>query len=339
MFEIAIGVFFLSLFGTRWFAREGGLIPDIPNARSFHSTPTPRGGGVVIILMSWLGYLTLNLFRPTSNLAVWMLLGCATTAAIIALIDDLKGLPSLLRLVFYGIAALLFAIFMLKGSPADGNLKLAVIIFLATFWINWSVNLYNFMDGTNGIAAIQAIVALAAYATLAVFKGELDLAAFFLLVAAATAGFLPSNFPKAKIFLGDCGSVFLGLFLAGIPFVLSPPNSYAWLLLWSPLAPFIIDSTATLVRRMLRGEKLSEGHRTHTYQLLAQKWNSHPKIGILYGLLSLLSSFLIFSSEVSGPYKEAFLASGIAGIGGCVFVILPQQIGLLLRLAPPIKNQ
>lgn len=263
-------------------------VVDIPNERSSHTISTPRGGGlaIVIIWFGALGLLYLNGKIP-DNLFFALLSGLLL--ATVSLLDDIFSLQPLFRLPFQIISASLalyflggFEITLLKGShPIVGYLIAPVVV----IGIVWFINLFNFLDGIDGYASLEAIfVAISLF----IFTGEL----LTLVLIASVAGFLFWNWPKAKIFMGDVGSTQLGyiLIVLGIYFHNNDgPNFSVWIILSSL---FWFDATLTLYRRWRNNEKLSKAHRKHIYQRAVQAGFSHL-ITDLYALAINLVIFIL----------------------------------------------
>jgi Fuc2NAc and GlcNAc transferase len=198
---------------------------------------------------------------------------------LVGVVDDLFGLSVRLRFALYGLCSLVVAELLLQpGTAAVGWL-------LTGFWVLvllWSMNLFNFMDGIDGIAAIQCIVACGSAALLVLYRGGTPAYVLFcLLLAAAHLGFLLWNWPPARLFMGDSGSVPTGFLLAGLALLGTVQNQLSplcWLIL---LAPFVVDATATLLWRMATGQPVARPHRLHAYQRLSRYWDSHLAVDML----------------------------------------------------------
>jgi UDP-N-acetylmuramyl pentapeptide phosphotransferase/UDP-N-acetylglucosamine-1-phosphate transferase len=255
------------------------LPPDLPNDRSLHATPVPRAGGYAV----WTGFLLATFVDPPGfpgGLTGW--LPAFLALAVVSAIDDVREVRVVPRLAVHALAALWSACWLvLAGLGGTSNVPSWVAIPLIALAMAWSLNLYNFMDGNDGLAATMGIVGFAAYGIASVIGAaspEFSVANFapacFALVAALVP-FLLVNLPRASMFLGDVGAVPLG-FLAAVFGV----GGYArdiWPA-WFPLLvflPFIADATLTLVRRAHRRERIFEGHRTHFYQRLHQLGAGH----------------------------------------------------------------
>lgn len=265
---------------------------DIPNARSSHQVPTPRGGGVAIVL-SVLAALPVAVSYFGMD-GPWALKIAVATLVISAVgfADDHQHIAARWRLVWHFSAAALI-VWAVGGLPPLQFFGSAVDLgwfghFAAVVAVVWMINLTNFMDGIDGLAASQTIfvcVGLTLLISLVQPTADLWLA---LLVLCASGGFLCWNFPPARIFMGDAGSGFLGLILAAI---MLHATQAAPQLFWSGVilyGYFIVDATYTLIRRLLNGKKLYEAHRSHAYQIASRRLASHKKVTLLVQLFNLL---------------------------------------------------
>ncbi|MFI8747736.1 glycosyltransferase family 4 protein [Pseudomonas sp. NPDC077186] len=265
---------------------------DIPNARSSHSVPTPRGGGVAIVLAFLAALPILALADLLHWTVMWALLGAGAGVAVIGFLDDHGHIAARWRLLGHFVGAI-WALFWLGGLPP---LSLFGISFdlgwlghaLAALYLVWLLNLYNFMDGIDGIASLEAICVCIGGALLFVLSGHAGEAALPLLMAAAVAGFLFWNFPPARIFMGDAGSGFLGVSLGILSLQaawVAPQLLWSWLIL---LGVFVVDATFTLLRRLLRGDKVYEAHRSHAYQYASRRFGRHLPVTLAVGAINLL---------------------------------------------------
>lgn len=284
----------VSLFMTgalRRYALTRSLM-DIPNARSSHSVPTPRGGGVAIVFTFLAALPVLAFANLLSWTVMWGLLGAGAGVAAIGFLDDHGHIPARWRLLGH-FAGAIWSLLWLGGLPP---LTLFGIGFdlgwlghaLAAVYLVWLLNLYNFMDGIDGIASVEAICVCLGGALLYVLSGHAHDAALPLLLAAAVTGFLFWNFPPARIFMGDAGSGFLGIALSIMSLQAAWVESqlfWSWLIL---LGVFIVDATFTLLRRLLRGDKVYEAHRSHAYQYASRQFGRHLPVTLAVGLINLL---------------------------------------------------
>lgn len=279
---------------VRRFVLARGMI-DVPNARSSHVEPTARGGGLAIVAVvlagvvwSWFGG---GLEAP---LALGLILGGGLVAGV-GVLDDLGHVPAPLRLLVH-VIALGGALAGVGGLPpvqwgmASMDLGLAGDM-LAGLACAWFLNLFNFMDGVDGIAAAEAAWMAFATAGLASATGAPQpLVTVWLLVGGASLGFLTWNWPPARIFMGDVGSGFLGFALA---LLLVYSTGCSGLTVWTAFilaAPFIADATVTLAVRVIRGERWYSAHRSHAYQWLSRRWGSHARVT---GLLVLINTVIV----------------------------------------------
>lgn len=263
---------------------------DLPNSRSSHVTATPRGGGAAFALV----------FLCAIALGVWLdqvawqlgaaLGGAGSCIALLGFWDDRGHVPVRWRLLGHTLSAvwLLSWIGGLPALPLGGqSLDLGWVGgMLAALYLVWMLNLYNFMDGINGIAAIEALLVCAGGALLAMGSDNTAGLYLTLILAAAISGFLPWNFPNARIFMGDVGSSFLGLTLGGLALQAAwsePRLFWSWMIL---LSVFIVDASWTLLRRLTRGERVHLPHRNHAYQHAALRAGSHTPVTSCVALIN-----------------------------------------------------
>nr|WP_288358496.1 glycosyltransferase family 4 protein [uncultured Pseudomonas sp.] len=279
-----------------WLLRRYALassLMDIPNARSSHSVPTPRGGGVAIVLCFIFAVIGLALLGQVESSIAFALCGAGGLVAVIGFLDDHGHIAARWRLLGH-FAAAYWALFWLGGLPAISLFGTVVNLgwfghLLAAIYLVWLLNLYNFMDGIDGIAGVEAIcVCLGGallYTRLGDIQGEM---VTVLSLAAAVLGFLIWNFPPARIFMGDAGSGFLGITLGVLSLQAawaSPQLLWAWLIL---LGVFVVDATFTLLRRLLRGDRVYEAHRSHAYQFASRHYGRHLPVTLAVGAINLL---------------------------------------------------
>jgi Fuc2NAc and GlcNAc transferase len=290
---------------------------DRPNARSSHEGVVPRGGGVAVvvavILALWLGP---GAFRAGGSAGHALLLG-ALALAVIGFWDDRRGLPAIVRLAAQvAVASVVVAVlggFERVPLPSPVDLPLGSIGggALAALWIVTVVNFFNFLDGIDGLATLQAVITAAA---VAFATWDPLAAAAAAAVAGAAAGFLPYNWSRASIFLGDVGSYFLGFTLAALP-LLAPPAARprAVLLVALSLWLFLADAAWTLARRVRRGAPVHEAHREHLYQQLAMRWG-HPRVAAAIGLGSAALTAGAWWAWVRGDAASAWVALAAAAL-------------------------
>jgi Fuc2NAc and GlcNAc transferase len=283
------GLFLLS-YTLTWIARIAALrrnIIDLPNHRSSHTDPTPRGGGIAIVI-TWFSGITCLYFFNHLDKNLYMALITGILLAGIGLVDDLISITPLLRFIFQLITAIIAFAFIGGMQPVilfNGIVIPAVALYpVAVIGIVWFINLYNFLDGIDGYASIEAILLGVAFL---MFSGNVING----VLIASVSGFLIWNRPKAKIFMGDVASTQLGFIIVILGIYYHNEEKLAiiwWLVLTSP---FWFDATLTLYRRWRNKEKLSIAHRKHVYQRLTQvNGFSHLRVDIF---LIALDIFLI----------------------------------------------
>lgn len=278
------------------YARRRGLL-DAPGRRRSHRVPTPRGGGIgLVVAIVLVGPLVLA--EPAAP-RWWVVALALVAVAAIGWIDDHRPLRARLRLGVHALAAAAIAAAVL-GPPADA--ATAVLYALAVLAVAWSINLHNFVDGIDGLLGLQATAFCAVLGLFALRSGDHELAGLCLCGAGAAAGFLPFNLPRARIFMGDVGSGALGA-LVGVLALLAWRRGVldpgALLLLAS--APGI-DATATLLSRMLKGRVWYRPHREHLYQWLVRRGAPHARVALAYAAWTALvvPAWLILRAHWAG---------------------------------------
>ncbi|SFA70087.1 Fuc2NAc and GlcNAc transferase [Pseudomonas sp. NFIX10] len=248
---------------------------DIPNERSAHSVPTPRGGGVAIVVSFLLVLPVLAELDLLGTAALYGLLGSGGIVALIGFVDDHGHIAARWRLLGHFIAAA-WALFWLDGLAPMELFDTTIALgwfghLLALIYLVWMLNLYNFMDGIDGLASAEGISSCLGMCLVYWFSDGVDLTWAPLMLAAAMAGFFWWNFPPARIFMGDAGSGFLGLILGVFALEAAwhkPELLWSWIIL---LGVFIVDATWTLARRLIRGDKVYQAHSSHGYQHAARR--------------------------------------------------------------------
>ena len=261
----------------------------VPNERSLHDIPTPKGGGIAITLTWYIGISVLYFAGIVERNLYFALLG-GIMLAVVSLIDDIKGLKPIIRLIVHFITAI-FAFYFLNGLRPlvmpQLNINYDFFVYpIVIIGMVWFINLFNFMDGVDGFASVEVITI-----SCVLFIMSWNIIAILLIVC--VTGFLCWNWPKAKIFMGDVGSTQLGFILVvlGIYFHNSLEFSILnWIMLTSP---FWFDATLTLFRRLRNKEKLSEAHRKHAYQRIVQAGFTHEKVNFFLILINLFIIILI----------------------------------------------
>lgn len=265
---------------------------DVPNARSSHTVATPRGGGVAIVVAFLLALPLLGMMEIVSWSSLISIGGAGLLVAIIGFMDDHGHIAARWRLLGHFFAAA-WGLFWIAGLPP-------IIVFgfplqlgwignlLAAVYLVWMLNLYNFMDGIDGIASIEAVTACLSICFLFMLNGVESAVWLPMLLAMAVMGFFYWNFPPARIFMGDAGSGFLGIALGILSLQaawISSDFFWAWLIL---LGVFVVDATTTLIRRLLRGEKVYEAHRSHAYQFASRQYGKHLPVTLTVMAINVL---------------------------------------------------
>ncbi|UJP06051.1 MAG: glycosyltransferase family 4 protein [Nitrosomonas sp.] len=299
--------FFLSFLLVLWLInRKANWALDQPNFRSLHTSPVPRSGGVGVlfgIITTWL------VFHAPVSAAVWF--GVILIMAV-SFADDIRDTPAWIRLIAHSIAAIVFVAGHLSAQYS-GWLLLSV-----TGMIIWMSNLYNFMDGSDGLAGGMTVIGFVFYGWLALLEGSVDFAQINFVIAAAALAFLFHNFYPARIFLGDTGSVPLG-FLAAVLGITGYVNG-----IWEPwfpclvFSPFIADATVTLIKRLVRGKKIWQAHREHYYQYLVQHGWGHRNTALLGYTLMLGAGGSAFWAAQQDPKAQL----GIVAVWICIYLVL-----------------
>ena len=275
---------------------------DIPNERSSHSRPTPRGGGISLVVITIIGLICSQMiWRITTWRGLLFYVGAATLISVISWLDDLQSLSAKVRFLAHFVAAGLviaeWGYWQELHLPVLGNIQIGQFgLLLTLLWIVGLTNAYNFMDGIDGIAGGQAFVAGIGWAVVGWMINVELIFAIGGLLAASSLGFLFYNWPPAKIFMGDVGSAFLGFTFAVVPLIAvrsttSNRNLMIWigfLFVW----PFILDTGFTLLRRISKRENIFQAHRSHLYQRMVIAGYSHQLVSLFYIGLATLGSIL-----------------------------------------------
>ncbi|MCU1288419.1 MAG: tagO [Acidobacteria bacterium] len=301
-FILFLTTFLLSYIGVEWFRRWSTKkqIYDIPNERSSHKAPVPRGGGLIFVIISILFY---SVYTFINNGTVeYSYVAAAFLITSISWLDDLCSISVVWRFLVHAIATSLiiysYGYIDVLYLPFLGTFETGRAGFVFSFlWIVWLTNAYNFMDGIDGIAGLQAVTAGLGWFLAGKMLGLDESAVYGGIIAFSCLGFLMHNWQPAKIFMGDVGSAFLGFSFAVLPLIAkkeNPDQFYLFpvlsvVLVWF----FVFDSAFTLFRRLLKKEKIWTAHREHIYQRLVIKGFTHRFVTILYGACSITVLILI----------------------------------------------
>lgn len=310
----AVAALGISSFFTYRFCRPDSVVYvlDHPNERSLHDRPVPRGGGLAILIAISICCAAVALFY-SAHVLVGMGLG-TLIVAVVSFIDDRRSITPAGRLVAHVAAS---AVILYSGlvlheleipgmswdwSPIAGAVLSAVSIV-------WMINLYNFMDGMDGFAGGMAVFGFGTFAVMGWAAGHDAFLSVSLIIAAASAGFLFFNFPPARIFMGDVGSSTLGLLAATLSLWGTKDGIFPFWIAVLVFSPFIADATVTLLRRLMRREKLWQAHKTHYYQQLVQAGWGHRKTVLLeYAIMLGCAISALWGVDASSKIQGALLA-------------------------------
>lgn len=291
---------------------------DIPNERSSHSVPVPRGGGLAVVLVTLSGLFAARhagMVDPRIFVGVG---GAGAAIGLVGLLDDRFSVPASIRLLVHILAAVWCMgwcwQFLLPIIPGSSGLIFACWAMGVLLAVVSAVNIFNFMDGIDGLGGGQGVfVASAAAWFLSIAERGAPFGFLLGVVAAASAGFLLWNISTARIFLGDVGSGFLGFVLSTLLLIGSGYTGIplaTWLILWGV---FVADAGTTLIRRILRQERWYTAHRSHAYQALAQRLSSHKRVTSIYMAINMLWLLpLAWFSTQAPPYAEWIACLAVA---------------------------
>jgi Fuc2NAc and GlcNAc transferase len=290
---LSVSTFVAALFLTGWFRRYAlaQRMLDVQNERSSHAVATPRGGGLVIALTVVSALLLLGVTGVLPARSMWAMVGGSLAVAVIGFVDDRGHVAPRWRLLGHFTAAA-WVVGWLGGLPPLPFFGVVLDLgwvghTLAVLFAVWLLNLTNFMDGIDGIAAVEVITACVGGVLAGMVAASEGSWLVPVILASTTLGFLCWNWPPAKIFMGDVGSGFLGLMMAALALQAGwerPALFWAWVIL---LGAFVVDATITLARRVSRGEKFYVAHRSHAYQRAARRFGSHRPVTLAVGLINV----------------------------------------------------
>jgi len=292
---------FLLSAGICWYLARHPIIMDIPNQRSSHDKPLPKSGGLAIVITFLTGVIAIYAIADIAVIEEYFFLGFVCSALLIAMvsfIDDLITTQSLFRLSLQALSAIAVMAFGIVINeltlPWAGKVQIGAIGYIITLlWIVGLTNAFNFMDGINGIAGGTAIIACLFFGYICYTLGSNFAYIISYTITAGTLGFILFNFPKAKLFMGDVGSAFLGFVFANLAIIAALYDNSHTSLFVMPLLlfHFIYDTFFTFMRRLSNGEWVFEAHRSHLYQLFNQLGHSHTKVSLFYWGVGIAQGF------------------------------------------------
>lgn len=291
---------------------------DIPNDRSSHSKVVPRGGGIAIVAGAVVAVAVWGWSTETAALVV-----AALVLGMIGLIDDRRGLSPMFRLVAQLVVPIAAMPALLRVTDLSGAVLIGIAV-LGAGWCAAYVNAFNFMDGIDGLAVGQTLIAGCALGWLAHEESASAIVALSFAAAGAAVGFAPFNVVNASIFLGDVGSYFLGAWLA-LLLVLVVAEGAPLVVALGPFVLYLLDTGTTLVRRFRRGVRLLDAHREHAYQRLVERGWTHPRVAALAtGVIAADSLLLIVSNGRAWWWQAAAMCVALVVAGA--FVALPTAL-------------
>jgi Fuc2NAc and GlcNAc transferase len=266
---------------VRRFALRNEVL-DLPNERSSHSIATPRGGGAAVVLASAIGIGVSAALGIVATREAFTLVSGMLVLGIVGWADDTRGVTPRVRLGVQFVIAF-WTVYVLGGLPSiqvgTHSVSLGAVGYLVgALGIVWSINLFNFMDGIDGLAGSQAVLIFGTIAILLFLRRDYSLATIPAILAVTSVGFLVWNWPPAKIFLGDVGSGAIGYLIAGLALASENKGSVPALAFAIVYGLFICDASVTLLRRWARGDRVTEAHRDHAYQRLTRALGSHRSV-------------------------------------------------------------
>jgi UDP-N-acetylmuramyl pentapeptide phosphotransferase/UDP-N-acetylglucosamine-1-phosphate transferase len=294
--------FAAALFAIWWLARGrlAARLLDHPNPRSLHEVPVPRSGGIGLFAGALLGIGIVAPHLPTALCIAFAVM------LLVSFLEDLRGVPALARLALHIAVSFLFAAAVLAGEHG------AIVVGAAALATTWMANLYNFMDGSDGLAGGMAVFGFSFYGVAAWLAGSTEFALVNLSIAAAAGAFLVFNFHPARIFMGDAGSVPLGFLAAALGLIGWLQQDWTW---WFPVlvfSPFIVDASVTLARRLLRREKVWQAHRDHYYQRLVRLGWGHGRTALAEYAVMFASGLAALAALALPAGPQAALLTALA---------------------------
>lgn len=325
--SVAASAFGIACLATYLLARPGGWLQllDHPNERSLHGTPIPRTGGLAIWAGGFAGVTIVLFLRGVHSEIAWIA-SAALVVGSVSFIDDRFHVPAGLRLAVHMLAGGLLLIgglslHFMRLPGCELALPAVLGLPLTLLFVIWMTNLYNFMDGMDGFAGGMAVFGFGTFGLLAYLAGNEVFAAVSWSVAAAAGGFLVSNFPPARIFMGDTGASALGVMAGAMSLWADHAGLFPLWISMLVFSPFVVDATVTLIRRVVRREQVWEAHRNHHYQRLVRLGWGHKKTVLVEYVLMVgcsISAVLLINAPVTVQWLGIGVWGLIYAIGMCV---------------------
>lgn len=306
-FFIFMGCFGFSIFCTKFLVSYLGKkqVVDVPNSRSNHKKPTPRGGGVAICAAILIGFVALCFMQKGDFLYLWPLFAAAILIAVISWVDDVKKIGIKVRFLFHIIAVSIGMVIVSDYGHIDSVISFGLLptwldyLITAILWL-WFINLYNFMDGIDGITGTETVfIGLGIAISIFLINSPFNPAFYAAVIVAAALGFLAFNWHPAKIFMGDVGSITLGFLLGWLLLDLFTRGAFVAALIIP--AYYLCDATVTITKRLIQRKKIWQAHSEHFYQQAVRRGFSHSKtVSLIICLNTILIALSIASIIFSG---------------------------------------
>lgn len=298
------------------------LAMDNPNQRSLHVVAVPRVGGIAIVIATLCAW---NLM-PQRPLLLMLL---TAILAGVSFVDDRQGLPVGVRLATQALVAMLMVRFGISGIDADFWILASLVVYVV-----WMANAYNFMDGSDGLAGGMSMIGFLAYASAAFAAAAEPMATMSCILAAAAGGFLCFNFPPAKIFMGDAGSIPLGFLAASLGLLGLQQGLWP---MWFPLlvfSPFLTDASITLLRRIWRRERFWQAHREHYYQRLIRMGWSHRRTALAeYFAMAGVAVSAVVGLKLE-PQAQVIICAAWTAAFAVMMMVIDRRWRLFMHVAP-----
>jgi UDP-N-acetylmuramyl pentapeptide phosphotransferase/UDP-N-acetylglucosamine-1-phosphate transferase len=291
---------------------------DVPNERSSHTAPTPRGGGAAFVVITATAAAWVAVDSGSGQFGAYVV--TALVIAGISLVDDFRSLPAMVRLAVH-ISAAAAAVFAFPPMAKLSFLPATVLFAAAVLWIVALTNIFNFMDGIDGIAGSQAAITFASLGAYAMAVEDREMATVCLTAMAGSIGFLVLNWHPARIFMGDVGSAFLGFSIGTLSVLRGQPEAAG--LAFAASWPFIFDASLTLVRRLVKGENIIKSHRSHLYQRLTIAGFSHSVVASCYAASAAVTATAGYMAA-RGFLPAWAAASAMAAVSVALLVLVRQ---------------